>query len=107
MLQGMALGCKPCTRSLWKGALPERPWHQLMPLCMCMGQGYYDGQIAQLTKRHQQRRRRRKGPDERAILTEQRLPEPGACTVKQSNALSYASCSDKASLIYRLINSNQ
>ncbi|CAL8471292.1 g10834 [Coccomyxa elongata] len=40
-------------------------------------QGYYDGQIVQLTKRHQQRRRRRKGPDERAILTEQRLPESG------------------------------
>ncbi len=40
-------------------------------------QGYYDGQLAQLTKRHQQRQRRRKGPDERTIITGQRLPEPG------------------------------
>ena len=41
-------------------------------------QGYYEGQLAQLTKRHQQRQRRRKGPDERTIITGQRLPEPGA-----------------------------
>ena len=41
-------------------------------------QGYYDGQIMQLTKRHQQRRKKRKGSDERAVLVEQRLPDPGA-----------------------------
>ncbi len=40
-------------------------------------QGYYEGQLAQLTKRHQQRQRRRKGPDERTVITAQRLPAPG------------------------------
>ena len=43
-------------------------------------QGHYDGQLAQLTKRHQQRQRRRKGPDERTVITGQRLPEPGEHT---------------------------
>lgn len=40
-------------------------------------QGYFDGAMVQLTKRHQQRRKKRKGPDERAIITGQRLPGPG------------------------------
>ena len=43
-------------------------------------QGYYDGTLFQLTKRHQQRQRRRKGPDERTIITGQVLPEPGEGT---------------------------
>ncbi len=46
-------------------------------LALAIVQGYYDGQLAQLTKRHQQRLKRRKGPDERVIITGQALPEPG------------------------------
>ena len=48
-----------------------------MHLVRDCAQGYYEGQLAQLTKRHQQRQRRRKGPDERTVITGQRLPEPG------------------------------
>ena len=40
-------------------------------------QGHFDGAMVQVTSRHQQRRKRRKGGDERAILAQQRLPEPG------------------------------
>lgn len=51
-----------------------------------MRQGYYDGQIVQLTKRHQQRRRKRKGADERAVLAEQHLPDPGTQSFHMSLA---------------------
>lgn len=57
-----------------------------------MRQGYYDGQIVQLTKRHQQRRRKRKGADERAVLAEQHLPDPGAHTAASGLAFSHVAC---------------
>jgi hypothetical protein len=46
-------------------------------LCTSAAQGHFDGRLVQLTKRHQQRRKRRKGPNERDIINAQHLPEPG------------------------------
>lgn len=43
-----------------------------------MVQGHFDGGMFQLTQRHQQRQKRRKTADLRAIVMQQRLPEPGA-----------------------------
>ena len=42
-----------------------------------MLQGYFEGGVVQLTQRHQQRRKRRKTADERAVRTELPLPPPG------------------------------
>lgn len=61
-------------------------WPQGLICEVSLLQGYYDGQVMQLTKRHQQRQRRRKGPDERAIITGQRLPEPGERLLHQGTS---------------------
>lgn len=66
-------------------------------------QGHYDGQLAQLTKRHQQRQKRRKGPDERTIITGQRLPEPGEHTSPYTVKTAAFDCLEHKHCVRRLL----